>query len=262
MAVLLYHLPNAICAQKVRVVLAEKGVPFSAENVVNRLRDPEYLKLNPNGYVPTLVHDGKVLWESRIIAEYIDDAFEGPPLLSEDPFERAQTSIWTKQIDDSLHLNVFILSLTAIFRDVFLARPEGEREKFLAFDLTKRERTKAILKDGWDSHYVDEAVKRFAKLTADMEDALQNGPWLVGSSYSLADADFTPYLHRLTDLGLSRLWKTKPALAAWFDRVRSRNSFDEVYKNWYTEEEVAAADRIRVAAEPKFGAVLDRLGLD
>ena len=51
---------------------------------------PEYLKINPRGVVPTLVHDGKVVRESNVILEYLEDAFPAHPLRPEDPFERAE----------------------------------------------------------------------------------------------------------------------------------------------------------------------------
>ena len=64
----LYHSPMSPCAQKVRTVLAEKGLEWKSHHLDLRgtgdnLR-PEYLKLNPNGVVPTLVDDGRVIIES------------------------------------------------------------------------------------------------------------------------------------------------------------------------------------------------------
>src|SRR5262249_37723332 len=70
------------CAQKVRIALAEKGQ--QVQDHIMTLRgdqyEPAYLKLNPNGVVPTLVHDGVPITESALILYYIDDAFPEPPL--------------------------------------------------------------------------------------------------------------------------------------------------------------------------------------
>ena len=64
----LYHHGSSVCAAKVRLVLAEKSVPWDGI-YVDILRgdqfDPGYVKLNPKAVVPTLVHDGKVIVESR-----------------------------------------------------------------------------------------------------------------------------------------------------------------------------------------------------
>ena len=70
MAIELYHTNWSICAQKVRLVIAEKGIEVIEHHIDLREREqqtPEYLKLNPNGYVPTLVHGGRAIIESSII---------------------------------------------------------------------------------------------------------------------------------------------------------------------------------------------------
>jgi glutathione S-transferase len=260
MSTLLYHTPNAICAQKVRVCLAEKGVRYDTIDLTGKLRDPAYLRVNPNGYVPTLVHGDRVIWESRVVSEYVDAAYPGPALLPDDPFRRAQVSLWTKQVDDSLHLSVFTLSFAAIFRPAFLAMSEEQRNRNLAFDITKRERTIDLIAQGWDSRFVVNALQRFIRLADEMETALQGEPWLAGAQYTLADADLTPYLQRLTDLGLCELWRSRPALSAWFDRVRERPSFGEVIANWHSAEDLDRARLHREAAEPIFRDILARAG--
>jgi len=50
-------------------------------------------QVNPNGYVSTLIHDGRIVTESRIINEYINDAFDGPELLPDDHYDRARVSL-------------------------------------------------------------------------------------------------------------------------------------------------------------------------
>jgi glutathione S-transferase len=244
----LYHFGYAICAQKVRVCLAEKGVAW--ESRLPGLRDPEYLKLNPNGYVPTLVHDDRILTESRLICEYIDEAFDGPSLMPADAYDRYRVGLWTKQIDDTLHLNVFTLSFAVSFRPRYQAMTPEEREKNFPFDITKRERAIDLLEKGFDSRFVGVALNRFKKLTADMERALSQSTWLVGETYSLADVDYTPYLQRITDLGLGFLIDDKPHLRAWFERVRARPSFDQVLGQWVAPEMIAGAAKAAAAAEP------------
>src|ERR1044071_4316843 len=84
----LYHNDMSVCAAKVRLALAEKGVEHRAHHLNLRAGDqktPEYLKLNPKGVVPTLVHDGFVVTESVVINEYVEDAFRSPPLMPSTP---------------------------------------------------------------------------------------------------------------------------------------------------------------------------------
>lgn len=73
----LYHGYTSVCAQKVRLVLAEKGLEWNSHVMLlnGDHLEPDYLKLNPNGVVPTLVHDGNVIVESNVIMHYLDDFF-------------------------------------------------------------------------------------------------------------------------------------------------------------------------------------------
>ncbi len=252
----LYHMPPAICAQKVRVLLAEKGLPWRSEDVTGRLRDPAYLALNPGGYVPTLVHGDRVLTESRIISEYLDEAFPSPPLMPTDPYERWRVRRWTKQIDDSLHLNVWILSCAAIIRHHLAALAPEQLETALPLERIKRELTRDILAKGEDSHHVAGALKRFEKLIEDMEAALATSAWLGGDAYSLADIDLTPYLQRLNDIGLTFLWLAKPRVQDWWDRVRARPSFSAVLRDWQSDEEIAKAAEAGARRADSFAARL------
>ena len=74
----LYHNAFSTCSQKVRLVLAEKGLDFVSHEIDligGGQHHPDYVKLNPKHVVPTLVHDGRVLVESSLIIKYLDDAF-------------------------------------------------------------------------------------------------------------------------------------------------------------------------------------------
>ena len=73
----LYHNTMSSCAQKVRVGLAEKGLAWKSHHLDLRVGDqqqPDYLKLNPKGVVPTLIDGDLVIPESNVILEYLDDA--------------------------------------------------------------------------------------------------------------------------------------------------------------------------------------------
>lgn len=244
----LYHFGGAICAQKVRLALAEKGVEWEGKECIGpTLRDPEYLKLNPNGVVPTLIHDGAVLTESRIISEYIDEAFEGPSLRPSDPRERHLMRLWSKQIDDSLHLNIFILTFASGARKIFEAMPPEAREKAMPGlrDPVKRRISNELLESGMESSWVTMAFSRFGRLVGEMDAQLSDTPYLAGSIYSLADADFTAYINRLQDLGLQNLWSNKPALNRWWRAMCERPSFKSAITDWRTPQEAASYEEAR-----------------
>src|SRR5438477_12564049 len=74
----LYDLGNSVCCQKVRITLVEKGLTWEARKVdlfKTEQYDPQYLKLNPKGVVPTLVHDDPPVIETTLCCEYLDDTF-------------------------------------------------------------------------------------------------------------------------------------------------------------------------------------------
>src|SRR4026207_2005466 len=102
----LWHEWNSVQSFKVRIVLAEKDLAWTARPVAllkfEHLR-PEYLRLNPNGVVPTLVHDGEVVLESSVICQYLDEVFSEPALMPADPYARAQARTWLKVFDEIAH---------------------------------------------------------------------------------------------------------------------------------------------------------------
>ncbi|WP_056383792.1 glutathione S-transferase family protein [Sphingomonas sp. Root710] len=254
----LFHFGGAICAQKVRLALAEKGVEWeSRECAGEALRDPDYLRLNPSGVVPTLVHDRTVLTESRIISEYIEEAFDGPALMPSDPADRHRARLWSKQIDDGLHLNVFILTFAAVGRDIYLAMPADVRGAMLPGlrDPIKRQISSDLLEQGFASPWMGMAVKRFRRLADDMEAGLAGSAALAGKHYSLADADYTAYINRLTNLGMAALWADKPRLADWYAHMQDRPSFKSAILDWQSPEELASYGRSR----DRVGEALDAI---
>ena len=101
----LYHNINSVCAQKVRIALHEKGQQANEHLLALRgdQNDPAYLKLNPSGVIPTLVHDGQPVVESSLILYYIDDVFPTPPLMPKEPLLRHRVRLFNKLIDEYLH---------------------------------------------------------------------------------------------------------------------------------------------------------------
>src|SRR5262249_2814782 len=81
MSFTLYNAPQSTCSQRVRFVLNAKHLPFAEKKLDLLAGDqlaPDYLKLNPNGVVPTLEHDGNVVIDSAVIIEYLDEIAPEP----------------------------------------------------------------------------------------------------------------------------------------------------------------------------------------
>ncbi len=258
--VTLFHFPDAICAQKVRLALEEKEVPWKSKIVNgNDLRSPEFLAVNPLGYVPVLIHSDFKAVESRIISEYIEDTFTGRALLPQDSQDRYRVRFWTKQIDDYLHLSIFSLSFVLFMRQKYLRLPE----EALATSLpglknpVKRMYCTSLLKHGFDSPIVAQSVEQFQALAKSANDALSESHWLAGNDYTLADTDLTPYFLRLERLGLSALWRDRPMLSLWISRCRSRESFRAAILDWMVGEDADQAERNRQLGQERFETLLN-----
>lgn len=255
----LYHFGAAICAQKVRLALAEKGLQWeSSELNLADLRSPEYLALNPNGVAPTLIHDDLIVVESRIISEYLEDAFPTPALMPPDPKGRYLIRYWTKQIDDSLHLDIFTLTFVLSIRDQYLKMTPEKRNALLPGlrNPAKREKTLELLNSGFESKYLTSSVERFIHLANEINETLSDNPWLAGDMYSLADADLTPYFKRLEDLGLGKLWAERHNLSNWIERCRERPSYKTAILDWFTPEDKRIIDMNKLKGQMKFDTLL------
>jgi len=232
MAVELYHNALSTCSQKVRLALAEKGTAWESRHIDltrNEQKAPAYLALNPNGVVPTLVHDGRVVIESAVICEYVDDAFEGPPLRPATAYDRAQMRLWTKRVEERLHAANGALTIATVRRAMMLQRP---REEVLAeIDATaepsQREGRRALFALGVESAEAANALRALRRVLEAAEADLRARMWLAAETISLADMAVAPYVSRLDLLGLDWLWGEThfPAVGAWLERLRARPSY-------------------------------------
>jgi glutathione S-transferase len=231
----LYHHGSSVCAAKVRVVLAEKMLPWQGVYIDILRGDqfaPAYVKLNPKAVVPTLVHDGRVINESTVIAEYLDDAFPDVPLKPDDPAQRAAMRIWTKAVDEVLHPACAELTFASCHRFIIGRLGPEKLNEFLEgtppLSVTPdwHARKKEIVRQGMAAPRVDRTFRLYDGYLQKMEDSLAHQPWLAGDSYSLADIGLVPYVNRLDMLGMSEMWVGKrPRLTEWFERMKARPSF-------------------------------------
>jgi len=231
----LYHNGMSVTSQKVRLALAEKGLAWESHTLNLRAGDqqkPDYVRLNPNALVPTLVHDGRVVIESTLINEYIDDAFPAPPLRPTDPYARWRMRQWTMALDDGIHFAMGSLTYPIAYSHEYAGKPRDEIEAYLAAipDPARRERNRENILKGLDSRYFADAVRRYHHMLADMDRALHDGPWLAGETFSLADIGYAPYVTKLDQLSFRTWFPHK--VAGWYDRLRARPAYDIAVTQW------------------------------
>ncbi len=222
---ILYDFGNSVCCQKVRITLRAKGLEWKAIPVnlfTAEQYDPKYLKLNPKGVVPTLVHDGKPVNESTLICEYIDQTFQQPPqLIPADPWLQSRMRLWSKMVDEGLFEGVTEFSFSAMFRERMRNMPEEIRQKRFrnVGDPRRTDRFKSTYELGVQSPFVVHAVAAYERAFKMLEQMLgeMGGPWILGAEPSLADINLMPFAARLDYLGLLDLWTSdRPRVQLWW----------------------------------------------
>jgi glutathione S-transferase len=234
---ILYDFGNSVCCQKVRITLRAKGLEWKAISVdlfKSEQYDPKYLKLNPKGVVPTLVHDGKPVIESTLICEYLDEMFPQPPLIPADPWRQSRMRLWSKMADEGLHDGATEISFSAMFRERMRTMPEAVREKRFRNigDPRRTDRFKSTYEHGVQSPFVVHAVAAYERAFRLLEDTLADGgPWILGGAPTLADINLMPYAARLDYLGLIDLWTDgRPHVHNWWTQAQAWPSFkSELY---------------------------------
>ncbi len=225
----LYHFHGATCGLKARLALAEKGVEYTGHAVERPyLRSPDYLKLNPNGVVPTLIHDADVVIESSVIINYVDDAFDGPALKPAGPLGTARAWWWMKRADECLAM-IGTLTYTVSMRPGILTKSAEELEAYIEGtpNVALRDRRRRIIGLGFESPDFPLALEGLNKMLSDMEAALRPNDWLAGDAYSLADTAMSPLLERLDELACAEMWQdARPHLTDWWDCIRARVSYE------------------------------------
>lgn len=263
----LYHHGSSACAARVRFVLEEKGLAWESRYVdlmAGEQFAPDYLALNPKGVVPTLVHDERVIPESTVICEYLDEVFPEPRLAPGDPWLRARARLWAKAVDEELHPACSALTYIVSHRHTLRRRGTGSYEQFLAAGGTEgraaRERKWQWIRDGLAAPGAADQLRMYAGYIEKMEQALENADWLVGNRFSMADIAMAPYVNRLAALAMERVFTggRLPRVEAWFARLRSRAAFEAAFVRWLPPG--LAAD-MRANGEQAWPEVAGWLGL-
>lgn len=227
----LYHAGLTACSKKARLCLREKGLDYVSHYIdLSRFEHhrPDYLALNPNGLVPTLVHDGAVIIESTVINEYLDDVFPDTPLRPADPVARARTRVWAKLADEALGPNMVVTFSAAggIGKSARALNDKQLDEVIARIPLIERQNVihKITRGGGFTEEEFAAAHRKAGYILDKAEKALEDGPYLAGDSYSLADINMIPFLDRYKERVVPDLFTEGrvPRLCDWYARIMAR----------------------------------------
>jgi len=196
MALTLYDAIPSSNSDRTKIALHEKGLAYDRVTLNLAKKDqkrPEFLKLNPYGKVPVLNDNGKILFESCIINEYLDEQYPNPPLMPKDPHLRGRGRVLVDYGLNYLHEPYWVL------RGEMLKK-ESER----------------------DSATVEEKRQTLRHLLQYLEEALGDKPYFLGEM-SLTDIDLVPRFLRMESYGAIPT-PSLPRLSAWLKRMKERPS--------------------------------------
>jgi glutathione S-transferase len=229
----LYNAPQSTCSQRVRFVLNAKNLAFD-EVKLNLLEGdqlkPDYLKLNPNGVVPTLDHDGQIVIDSNVITEYLDEVAPNASFTPENPVARACMRTLMHFIDEMPAAAVRVPTFNLAFLPSF---QKMSRADFVAMAESKplrREFMMTMGQVGFPKAEMDAALARLRRTYERMDREIEKsgGPWLLGKTITLADVAVMPALVRMYDLDFAD-WQDLPRVATWFDNIRAHAAFVPTY---------------------------------
>ncbi len=183
----LFSAPESVYSHRARIVLAEKDIQAVIEEVDPAAPTEQLAELNPYATVPTLVDRDLVLYDSRVIIEYLDERFPHPPMMPVDPVSRAHTR----------------LALYRVETDWYGLLPELESDE------PGRRR---------------QAAKRLGESIASAADIFAARPFFLSEEFTMVDASIGPILWRLPSWNI-RLPREAAAVEEYAQRLFSRDGF-------------------------------------
>lgn len=198
----LYGVSASPFVRKVRVVLAEKRLPYDHEPVMPGSPDPEYRKMSPLGKIPAWRDGERAFSDSSVICQYLERLHPEPPMYPSDPYEYAR-ALWFEEYADTALVEVF-------GPKIFFPRVVGKR-------LLGKEPDEAAIQKAID----EDLPPRFEYL----EGQLSGQPNLVGDRFSIADIAVTSMFVNLGHAGVGVEAARWPKLARFVATHRERPSF-------------------------------------
>ncbi|MBC7985102.1 MAG: glutathione S-transferase family protein [Sphingomonadaceae bacterium] len=249
----LYAFGPGANSMKPLLTLYEKGVAFEHRflNPANfEHHEPWFKAINPRGQVPALDHDGRIVTESTVICEYVEESFPDPPnLMPADPFGRAQVRVWTKWVDEYFCWCVSTIGWERMIGPMARALSDEEFEdKVKGIPVPEQQVKWRNARKGFAREVLDEEMRKIRVSVAKLEARLAESEWLAGDSYTLADicnfAIANGMQHGFAEVVNA---DNTPHLLAWIERINERPACKRMFAE--SRSEMRSADLAKAKAE-------------
>jgi len=223
-----YHGPALANGLKSMIPLLEKDLPYESVYIdLHKFEqhDPWFLKINPEGQVPVLDHDGVILNHSTVINEYLEDVFADRPLRPRNPVGAAHMRYWNKFLDEHFLNYVSIHGWHRMIGAIARAVESHEFERLMErIPLPDQRRKWRAARAGFNQADLDYATEKVAFAIDKVERQLGETAWLAGADYTLADINLFASGAINLELSFPQLLTRErcPRLLAWREKMRAR----------------------------------------
>ncbi|WP_332817333.1 glutathione S-transferase family protein [Sphingopyxis sp.] len=229
MALRYYHAEPVANSLKSMIPLKEKGLEF--ESVYVDLHKFEqhsdwFVKINPEGQVPVLDHDGQIITHTTVINEYLEDVFPDIPLRPRDPVGAARMRYWNKFIDEHVMNHVSMHGWHRMVGVIARNIESGEFEKLLEnIPLPDQRKKWLTARSGFSEADLANATDKIVYAVEKVEKQLGETRWIAGDDFTLADINFYSHCGMMVermfpDLDIAQ---RAPRLVEWRDRMSARD---------------------------------------
>jgi len=218
----LYYNPYSNCAQRVMLLLAEKNLEVEL-HLVDLLKSQQltedYIRINPNGEVPTLIHEGTIITESCDILTYLETAFPEPSFSPSSPNAQESMSDLLEKAANSHYEGV----VNYVYSAGYGRLPTPKDWDFYQQHIPHRAEFHRLRRKGKAGSDLDQATAVLDKQFSELEENLKENKWLAGENYTLADIAWFPNTIILRQLGFS--FKSYPNIENWIRRIENRPAY-------------------------------------
>ena len=224
------HLLNyqfSACSMKTRIYLNLKKIPFTSHQInlsAGENFSEWFQGINPRSLVPVLIHDGEVHIESNDILEYLEGCFKESPLIPENMEEKVKELL---KFEDNLHVDIrnitFKFLVPRFLNKGKSVQPKAKNKATLNGELDSMDEVNRNFWEHYEKYGITDedasrSLIRFRTALEDLNDQLEDSPYILGAELSLVDIAWFIYATRIQHANYP-LQRLHPNVSGWYERL-------------------------------------------